>query len=96
MGNIHRADERSRRQRQKQLQEMVNLSFEEWGRTCLHSSDVYRCIHGIQPRPVVFELVVIGTLGVMLLALQIYASKKFNCVVYEMRDVALVLVQVGA
>ena len=95
MKNIHRADEHSQRQRQKHLQVMVNLSF-EWVRVCLHSNNVHRCIQGTQPRPVVFELVAIGVLRVVLLALQIYASKKFNCVVDKMRDVASVLVQVGA
>jgi hypothetical protein len=42
----------------------------------------------------VFELLVHG-LRLIVLALQIDASEKFDCVVYEMRDVACVLVQGG-
>ena len=93
--NIHYAGRHLRRQRVKQLPIIVNLDLEENAKMNLHSSDMYRCIHGSQPRSVVFELLTVGSLGVIELALQIDAPKKFNCVVYEMRDVTCVLVQKG-
>lgn len=40
-----------------------------------------------------FELVVIDNFGVIVLALRVYSSKKFNYVVYEMQDLASVFVQ---
>ena len=55
---------------------------------------MYRCIQGGQPRSIVFELLVIGGLGIIVLALQIDASKKFDCVIHEMWDVTCVLAQV--
>ena len=85
----------SRRQRQKQLTRIVNLGVEEQVKISLHSSDVYRCIEGGQPRSVVFELLAVSGLGVVELALRVDASEEFNRVVYEMWYAACILVQKG-
>ena len=84
----------SRRQRQKQLPIIINLGVEEQ-KINSHSSDVYRCIEGGQPRSVVFELLPVSGLRVIELALRIDASEEFNRVLYEMWDAASVLAQKG-
>ena len=85
----------SRRQRQKQLPRIVNLGVEERVKISSHSSDVYRCIDGGQPRSVVFELLAVSGLRVIELALRIDASEEFNRVVHEMWDAASILAQKG-
>jgi hypothetical protein len=64
----------------------------------LHSSDIHRCKPGFQLRPVMVELlpaVVARDLRIVVLALQIDASEKFNHGVYERLYVAYILVQRG-
>jgi len=91
--DTHHAGRYSRRQRVKQLPTIiVNLYVEGNVKIGLHSGDMHRCIYGSQPRSVVFELLAVSSLGVIVLTLQIDAPKKFNCVVYEMRDATCVLV----
>lgn len=62
----------------------------------LHSSDIHRCVQGIQLLPVVLELVVVNDFGVIVFALEIDTSEKFNHVVYKIPNVARVLVQNGS
>lgn len=76
-------------------QRLISASRKEEG-ACLHSSDVYRRVQRAQARPAMFELVVINSLRAIALALRVHPSKKFNRVVYEMDDLASVLVHNGA
>ena len=76
-------DKHSRRQRQKQLQSIVNPDVEERVDISLHSSDIHRRKQGTQPRSVVIELLVVDP------------PEEVNCVVHEMWDPRRVLVQKG-
>ena len=91
--NAHRTDKYLRRQRQKQLQNLVNPSVTGQVKRSLHSSDIHRRVQGTQLGPIVFELVVVNDLRVMVLTLEIDTSEEFDHAVFEMHRVARVLVQ---
>ena len=85
----------SLRQRHRQLPTIINLNVDNQVKIGLHSSDVYRCIQGSQPRSVVLELMGVSGLRVVEPALRVYTSEEYNRVFHEARGVTRVLVQKG-